>query len=421
MTDDVDAALTHLARHSSGRILSLLATRFGDVEIADDAVQEAMIEAARRWPVDGIPDNPAGWLHQVSRRKAIDHIRRETSARRRVQAAAPDLLVSDDSPIEVQPMIAEDETVEVDDERLRLILLCCHPALNPDAQVALTLRLVGGLTTEEIAAAFLIPTPTLAQRISRAKKKIRTANIPMSMPEHLDDRLGVVATVLYLAFNEGYLSRSPTAEAMRLDLCEEALRLVELMCGLAPQNAEIHGLLALVRFTHARRNARTDGDELVLLDRQDRTVWYSEEIAAGNEALAKAMKMMQPGVFQLQALIAAQHANARTAADTDWPKIAALYDQLMAMRPSPVVALNRAAAIAMADGPLAGLKLVDEIEGLDRYHLFHATRAELLTRAGRADEAVEALTKAQQCVHNAAENRLLVGRSARLQQNRTTH
>lgn len=420
MAIDVDDALTHLARNDSGRVLAMLARRFGDLDVADDAVQEAMIEANRSWPGDGVPENPAAWLHVVARRKALDRLRRDASARRRLEAAGPELAdMSADANAggadAEQDTHMLDDTVGVDpgDERLRLLLLCCHPAVGLDAQVALTLRLVGGLTTEEIAAAFLVPTATLAQRISRAKSKIRQAGIPMSMPDVIDDRLGVVLSVLYLTFNEGYLSRSAGGDVHRVDLCDEAIRLAGVVRQLAPNHAEPAGLLALMTFVHARRHARFDGDHLVLLDEQDRSQWQLDEISAANTTLFSAMQLMQPGPFQLEALIASHHANARTAADTDWVSIVALYGQLTAVRPSPVVSLNRAVAVAMADGPLAGLRALDAIDQLGGYHLFHAARGELLVRIGERGQAVESFQQAHALTDNAAERDHLARRIER--------
>lgn len=413
MATAVDEALTHLARHESGRVLAMLARRFGDLDVADEAVQEAMIEASQRWPGDGVPDNAAAWLHVVARRKALDRLRRDASARRRLGAAAHELMQSEGHP-SAEPV--DDGGVDPGDERLRLLLLCCHPALALDAQVALTLRLVGGLTTEEIAAAFLVPTSTLAQRISRAKAKIRTAGIPMSLPDDLADRLGAVLSVLYLAFNEGYLSRSastPKSGVQRIDLCDEAIRLASVVCGLVPQAAEPLGLSALMTLTHSRRNTRFDGDRLIVLDEQDRSRWHLDEIRSANATLEVAMRMMQPGPFQIEAVIASHHANARTPADTDWARIVALYDQLAAMRPSPVVSLNRAAALAMADGPHAGLRALERVSELDGYHLFHATRGELLGRSGDHTGAVASFERAVMLTENSAELEHLADRIRR--------
>jgi RNA polymerase sigma-70 factor (ECF subfamily) len=285
------------------------------------------------------------------------------------------------------------------------MLLCCHPALDRDTQVALTLRLVGGLSTPEIAAAFLVPEATLAQRIVRAKRKIREAGIPLSIPAALDERVGALLAVLYLVFNEGYLSRGQSDSAMRVDLVDEAIRLTRLAVELLPQNPEVEGLLALEGFHRARTSSRTAEGELVLLEDQDRTAWDLVLINDANVMLGRAMGRMRPGSYQLQALIAAQHANARTADDTDWSTIAALYAQLVHMTNNPVVALNRAVAVAMAEGPMAGLALLDDLDGLEQYHLFHATRAELQLCAGLP--ARDSFEKALGLVSNAAERRHL--------------
>ncbi len=421
-----DAALVHAARHASGRVVAALVRRFGDLDLADDATQDALIEAAQRWPADGIPDTPEAWLHVVARRKALDRLRRDASTRRRLAVAASELerldgrsagtgadidadvasAVGDGAPL------VDDGGIDPGDERLRLLLLCCHPALRRDVQVALTLRLVAGLTTEEIAGAFLVPTATLAQRISRAKHKIRDAGIPMSLPADLGDRLDAVLRVLYLVFNEGYLSRS-AGPAHRVDLCAEAIRLAWITGALAPGRAEPLGLLALMLFVHARRDARFDGDRMILLDEQHRADWHLVEIREANAVLATALGLMQPGPFQVQALIASHHANARTAADTDWVAVVALYDQLHALTPSPVVALNRAAARAMVDGPESGLRALETVEGLDRYHLYHATRGELLARAGDREVAVSAFERALELAANPSERAHLADRIRR--------
>ncbi len=281
-----------------------------------------------------------------------------------------------------------------------------------DAQVALTLRLVAGLTTEEIAAAFLVPTPTLAQRISRAKAKIRDAAIPMSMPAEIVERLGAVLSVLYLTFNEGYLSRSGAAGSQRIDLCNEAIRLAGVIAELAPEQAEPRGLLAAMHYIHARRDARVVGDTLVLLDDQDRSTWHLDEIKAANLLLKAAMDLRQPGPFQIDAVIGSYHANARTAEDTDWTRIAGLYDHLLTMRPSAVVRLNRAVAIGMADGPHAGLRALDAVDGIEEYHLFHAARGEFLARSGCTTDAIEAFRRAETLTSNPAERGHLARRIA---------
>jgi RNA polymerase sigma-70 factor (ECF subfamily) len=308
------------------------------------------------------------------------------------------------------------EHSEVGDEQLRLMLLCCHPALDRDAQVALTLRLVGGLTTPEIAAAYLVPEATLAQRIVRAKRKIRDAGIPLSIPASLDERVDAVLTVLYLIYNEGYLSRSSSGG--RVDLVDEAMRITSALASLLPSNAEVLGLLALELYGAARAASRFTGEELVLLEHQDRTAWDGRQTMRANRMLAAALSRETPGPFQLQAWIASQHANARTAADTDWTAIASAYAQLESMTGSPVVALNRAVAVAMADGPRAGLTLLDAITGLDDYHLYWAARGELLARAGDPDAAAPAFRRARALATNSAEQKHLDRRIAAVETTR---
>ena len=301
----------------------------------------------------------------------------------------------------------------LNDERLRLMLLCSHPSLDNDTQVALTLRLVGGLTTDEIAAAFLVPTATMAQRIVRAKRKIRTAGIAMSMPAELDERLDIVLGTLYLVFNEGYLSRSDSAEAIRTDLLAEAIRLTRLVAELTDGHPEALGLLALELFGRSRNATRTTtSGDLILLEDQDRSKWNLADVEEGNRVLADAMRRVQPGPYQLQALIGSHHANARTADDTDWPTIVALYGQLDAMSGSPVVKLNHAVAVSMADGPLQGLRLVNQLEGLADYHLYWATKGELNIRIGEHNEAVAAFEQALDLVTSAAEREHLTRRLA---------
>lgn len=389
-------------------MLALLARRFGDLDLADESVQDALVTAVRVWHESGVPQNPPAWLYTVARNTAIDRLRRAKSGRRRLQDAAPDILLASE-PYE-QPELVREE-MDVADDHLRLLLLCCHPALDRDTQVALTLRLVGGLSTPEIAAAFLLPEATLAQRIVRAKRKIRDAGIPLSIPANLDERVDALLAVLYLVFNEGYLSRGSTT--MRVDLADEAIRLTAQARDLLRENAEVEGLLALECFHRARHDGRVDAlGELVLLEQQDRTTWDLALISQANAVLASAMRRMRPGAYQVQAMIAAHHANARTAADTDWAAIASLYAQLVAMTGNPVVRLNHAVAVAMADGPLAGLALVDAVSGLERYHLWHATKAELLLRAGRGSEAKEGFERAMAFTDNPAERAHLSRRSA---------
>ncbi len=416
--------LTRLAREDSGRVLAFLARRFG-VSLAEEAVQDALAEAARVWPERGVPANPPAWLMTVAKRKAIDQLRREASARRRTRAAARDPHGAEADPADDRDtsVIDDDDMIDdehrISDDQLRLMLLCCHPALDRDTQVALTLRLVGGLTTAEIAAAFLVPEPTLAQRIVRAKRKIRDAGIPLSIPADLDGRIDTLLAVLYLVFNEGYLSRSSGTgtgtggESVRVDLVDESIRLTALVATLLPEHAETDGLLALQLFHRARSDTRLDAaGDLVLLEHQDRSQWDLAVIRDANAVLARALRRMQPGPYQLQAVIASQHANARTAADTDWPAITLLYSQLVAMTGSPVVRLNHAIAVAMADGPLAGLALLDDIDGLDGYHLFHSTRGELLARSGDTDGARAEFERALELTDNPAERRHLERRRA---------
>ncbi len=414
----LDAELTRLAREEGGRVLALLARQFGDLDLAQDAVQEGLVEAARTWPASGVPDNPASWLFAVSRRRAIDAVRRARSQDRRAQDAAVYLsrveAGADDGG---DDMLVPDDRIA--DERLRLILLCCHPAIGPQAQVALVLRLVAGLTTAEIAAAYMVPEATLAQRIVRAKQKIRAARIPMSIPADLAERVDVVLGVLYLVFNEGYLSRSGQGAALqRLDLSGEALRLTRLLARLVPEQPEVEGLLALQMFHLARASTRADArGDLVLLPDQERSAWDLPRILSANVVLGSALRRMQPGPYQLQAVIASYHANARTAADTDWPAIASAYAQLASITRSPVVELNGAVAVAMADGPAAGLAVLNAGDGLaqlDRYHLVHATRADLLRRLGRTAEAAEHYRQALALTDNPVEQRFLQARLADL-------
>lgn len=432
MPPEVGPAVAEAAREHGGRLIALLAHRFGDLDLADEVVHEALVEALTAWRTE-LPQNRAAWLMTVARNRAIDRLRREAAARRRLLAAAPELVGPDagltgspqDRDDEEEPLILDDGTVP--DERLRLILLCAHPALDRDAQVALTLRLVGGLTTPEIAAAYLLPEATLAQRIVRAKRTIRVAGIPLSIPAELHERADAVRTVLALIFNEGYLARGATAggAVVRPDLAEEAIRLARLLSAQLPHDAETQGLLALLLLQHARRAARVDElGELVLLEQQDRSRWIASEIDEGTAILAAALRRMQPGPWQVQALIAARHTAARTADETDWPAIAALYAQLEAMTGSPVVALNRAVAVAMADGPRAGLALLDPLTAgsgsaaLERYHLLHATRGELLLRLGHGASGVEraaavsAFERALPLTANPAERRHLERRLA---------
>ncbi|MEV7814314.1 RNA polymerase sigma factor [Streptomyces flaveolus] len=357
-------------RAEYGRAVAVLVRFLGDIDLAEEAVQDAFATAVTRWPETGVPPSPAGWIITTARNRAVDRLRRESSRDARHAEAAR--LHAPDAPPEEGP---------VRDERLRLIFTCCHPALAPQSRVALTLRLLGGLSTAQIARAFLVPETTLAQRLVRAKAKIRDAGIPYRVPRDADlpDRLSAVLAVVYLIFNEGYTG-DPS-------LCAEALRLGRLLAELMPDEPEVTGLLALMLLVEARRPARGDADGvLVPLPEQDRARWDRALIAEGQELVRRCLRRNQPGPYQIQAAVNAVHSDASNAAATDWHQILALYDQLMAVAPSPVVALNRAVAVAETEGPAAALELVDAL-GLGRYHVLHAVRADLLRRLDRTAEA----------------------------------
>ncbi|WP_187366766.1 RNA polymerase sigma factor [Nocardioides dongxiaopingii] len=385
-------------REEFGRVVASLVRRFGDIDVAEDAAGEALLVALERWPVDGVPPNPGAWLTTTAARKAIDRIRRESHRDTKHQAA---LMISDDTPHE--------PTGVVDDDRLRLVFTCCHPALAPEARVALTLRLLGGLTVGEIARAFLVPETTMAQRITRAKRKIAGAHIPYRIPEPADlpERVAPVLTVIYLVFNEGYLSTT-AGTSVRDDLTAEAIRLARTLHLLLPEDPEVTGLLALMLLTEARRGSRIAGGELVPLHEQDRGGWSRPLVEEGHALVRACLARNRPGRYQLLAAVNAVHTDAPTAADTDWAQIAALYAHLAALDPSPVVALNRAVAVAELDGPGVALAEVDRLGGaLSGYHPFHVTRAELLRRLGRSAEARAAYDAALDLVDNPAETAYL--------------
>jgi RNA polymerase sigma-70 factor (ECF subfamily) len=415
------AVVDRLFREEQGRAVATLIRVLGDFDLAEEAVQDAFITALETWPTRGVPDNPGAWITTTARNRAIDRLRR-----RRVLAEKAELLgrraLIEEELAAIDPDAAldgVDAMSPIVDDRLRLIFTCCHPALAMDARVALTLRTLGGLTTPEIARAFLVPEATLAQRLVRAKRKIRDAGIPYRVPDDhaLPERLDGVLRVLYLVFNEGYRA-SAGDHLIRRDLCLEAIRLTQVLASLMPDEPEVLGLLALMLFHDARRETRTGpAGELILLEDQDRTRWDRARIDDGRVLLDRAMRMRRVGQYQLQAAIAALHDDAASADATDWAEIAALYRVLGRMTPSPVVELNRAVAVAMVDGPEIGLAIVDGIVAgaqLDDYPYLHSTRADLYRRLGRRQEAAGAYRRALELTENEAERAFLTGRLAGL-------
>jgi RNA polymerase sigma-70 factor, ECF subfamily len=400
---DIDAAprldeaqVGRIFREEYGRSVATLTRVFGDIDIAEDAVQDAFAVALREWPRAGLPPNPGGWITTTARNRAIDRLRRESRGRELLSEVGVLSPRSDDGGM-------PEEVGGVEDDRLRLIFTCCNPALSTEAQVALTLRLLGGLTTIEVARAFLVAEATMAQRLARAKRKIRAARIPYRVPEdhELPDRLRPVLAVVYLIYNAGLTSSAEPG------LCSEATRLARILATLMPDEPEVDGLLALLLLTESRRSSRTRADgSLVLLGEQDRTQWDRVLIEEGQAIVRECLRRNQPGPYQLQAAINAVHADAPIVEDTDWPQIIALYDHLLVIAPTPVVALNRAIAIGEVQGPAAALALVDDLD-LDNYYAFHATRADLLSRLGRHDEAAAAYERAASMALTDAERAFL--------------
>ncbi|MEV5000270.1 RNA polymerase sigma factor [Nocardioides sp. LML1-1-1.1] len=397
------AAVERIFRDEYGRLIASLVRRFGDIDIAEEAAGEALVAALEKWPGSGVPPNPGGWLTTTAGNRAIDRLRREKLREGKHEAAA---MVHDPTP--------HAPTGVIDDDRLRLVFTCCHPALAPEARIALTLRLLGGLSVAEIASAFLVQETTMAQRITRAKAKIKGANIPYRVPdaEDLPARVGTVLAVLMLIFNEGYLS-SGDGDPVRAELTGEAIRLARTLHGLLPDDLEAAGLLALMLLTESRRAARVRGGMLVPLDEQDRGGWDRTLIAEGHALVRRCLAANRPGRYQVLAAVNAVHTDAPTASATDWSQVVALYDQLARMDPSPVVALNRAVAVAELDGPEVALAQVERLP-LEGYHAWHATRAELLRRLGRSAASREQYDAALAVCDNTAERAYLTRRRGEL-------